>query len=370
MINKNIIGIIGGGNHVTEHFKTNNKKCRSSDLMITHGKINTCSWNNNNNNNKRCSKKDRHSKIVTAQGLRDRRMRLSLKVARPFFSLQDMLGFDKASKTVEWLLMNCKQEINELKRSKHLSTTKRSCSGDSYTSECEVVSEIDIISNNTTQVDDHQQGNIGKKEKRVRRSRKPPTFHPLAKESRAKARARARERTIGKIWNRSIPTMQYHPQGNNDYLHNNLNQLRSSTCSFEFEAADESGSQSHDMKSSLEVVAEVEEPSSHSLEESIVITSNSSVSHQIFNYHQEIRTSQGLNLNNNNNNNNSSSFAENWDIDDASPNSSFCATSTGNVNDPISSPFSLTTSDARLPSQFIDFQFFDKPWQTYNNESP
>ncbi|CAA6664299.1 unnamed protein product [Spirodela intermedia] len=50
------------------------------------------------------SKKDRHSKIFTAQGPRDRRMRLSLDVARRFFDLQDMLGFDKASNTVDWLM--------------------------------------------------------------------------------------------------------------------------------------------------------------------------------------------------------------------------------------------------------------------------
>jgi hypothetical protein len=52
---------------------------------------------------KRPFRTDRHSKIRTAQGVRDRRMRLSLDVARDFFALQDRLGFDKASKTVDWL---------------------------------------------------------------------------------------------------------------------------------------------------------------------------------------------------------------------------------------------------------------------------
>jgi hypothetical protein len=47
---------------------------------------------------------DWHSKIRTAQGVRDRRMRLSVGVTREFFALQDRLGFDKASKTVNWLL--------------------------------------------------------------------------------------------------------------------------------------------------------------------------------------------------------------------------------------------------------------------------
>jgi hypothetical protein len=31
-------------------------------------------------------------------------MRLSVGVAREFFALQDRLGFDKANKTVNWLL--------------------------------------------------------------------------------------------------------------------------------------------------------------------------------------------------------------------------------------------------------------------------
>ncbi|KAG8047336.1 hypothetical protein GUJ93_ZPchr0008g12954 [Zizania palustris] len=57
---------------------------------------------------------DRHSKIRTAQGVRDRRMRLSVGVARDFFALQDKLGFDKASKTVDWLLTQSKQAIDRL----------------------------------------------------------------------------------------------------------------------------------------------------------------------------------------------------------------------------------------------------------------
>ncbi|KAK4376497.1 hypothetical protein RND71_002793 [Anisodus tanguticus] len=63
---------------------------------------------------RRKGKKDRHSKICTAQGVRDRRMRLSLQIARKFFDLQDMLGFDKASKTIEWLFSKSKNAIKEL----------------------------------------------------------------------------------------------------------------------------------------------------------------------------------------------------------------------------------------------------------------
>jgi len=63
---------------------------------------------------KRPFRTDRHSKIRTAQGVRDRRMRLSVGVAREFFALQDRLGFDKASKTLNWLLTQSKPAIDRL----------------------------------------------------------------------------------------------------------------------------------------------------------------------------------------------------------------------------------------------------------------
>ncbi|XP_022735177.1 transcription factor TCP18-like [Durio zibethinus] len=144
------------------------------------------------------SKRDRHSKINTANGPRDRRVRLSLDVARDFFGLQDMLGYNKASRTVEWLLIRAKPEINNLARSQ-LSQMNNSCSvaaakSPSSTSEAEVASEIDkaaiqgSISN----------GKPSSKEKKVRQPRKT-TFRPLARDLREKARARAKARTKEKI---------------------------------------------------------------------------------------------------------------------------------------------------------------------------
>ncbi|XP_039000825.1 transcription factor TCP1-like [Hibiscus syriacus] len=47
---------------------------------------------------KKALKKDRHSKICTAKGVRDRRVRLSIEIARDFFDLQDMLGLIKLAK--------------------------------------------------------------------------------------------------------------------------------------------------------------------------------------------------------------------------------------------------------------------------------
>ncbi|KAL1564919.1 transcription factor TCP2-like [Salvia divinorum] len=95
----------------------------------------------------RTGKKDRHSKICTAQGIRDRRMRLSLQVARKFFDLQDMLGYDKASKTIEWLLSKSKKAMKELTkdvgvRGNSVSITNSDGKSESFASESEVVSGI------------------------------------------------------------------------------------------------------------------------------------------------------------------------------------------------------------------------------------
>nr|ABI24156.1 TB1-2 protein [Phyllostachys praecox] len=146
----------------------------------------------------RAARKDRHSKICTAGGMRDRRMRLSLDVARKFFALQDMLGFDKASKTVQWLLNMSKSAIREIMT-------------DEASSECEEdgsssLSVVDGKHKPPAEVGgrerkgDHSEG---KKPARARKaattpkpSRKLGNAHPVPdKESRAKARERARERT-------------------------------------------------------------------------------------------------------------------------------------------------------------------------------
>ncbi|KAK3149589.1 hypothetical protein QOZ80_3AG0219550 [Eleusine coracana subsp. coracana] len=154
------------------------------------------------------SRKDRHSKICTAGGMRDRRMRLSLDVARKFFALQDMLGFDKASKTVQWLLNTSKAAIQEIMT-------------DDALSECveeDGSSSLSVVDGKPNPVEDllggggdqQEKGNNnngcgreGKKPAKARRAtatpkppRKSANAHPvLDKETRAKARERARERT-------------------------------------------------------------------------------------------------------------------------------------------------------------------------------
>nr|XP_011467828.1 PREDICTED: transcription factor CYCLOIDEA [Fragaria vesca subsp. vesca] len=146
-------------------------------------------------------KKDRHSKIFTAQGFRDRRVRLSINVAREFFDLQDLLGFDKASTTLEWLLRKSKNAIKDLEKSK----CKNSFSSSS-TSECDVVLEDNL-------------------DKRMRKMKE-----------RAKARARARERTREKMCgiSKRSPQICSHLRLFNDLEPADMNQERGSTVLTEY----------------------------------------------------------------------------------------------------------------------------------------
>ncbi|XAR63885.1 hypothetical protein NMG60_11024027 [Bertholletia excelsa] len=158
---------------------------------------------------KRTPKKDRHSKIQTAHGPRDRRMRLSLGVAREFFNLQDLLKFDKASKTVEWLLIQSRPAIKQLRKGlidphlKHSNSSVVDANSASSISECEVVSSgsiDDSCPELIRTVKGRTSTNSSAKAKKLksgsgRASRKSAFHHPFAKESREKARARARERT-------------------------------------------------------------------------------------------------------------------------------------------------------------------------------
>ncbi|KAK4777416.1 hypothetical protein SAY87_017603 [Trapa incisa] len=59
-------------------------------------------------------RKDRHSKVYTAKGIRDRRVRLSAHTAILFYDVQDRLGYDRPSKAVDWLIRNAKDAIDKL----------------------------------------------------------------------------------------------------------------------------------------------------------------------------------------------------------------------------------------------------------------
>ncbi|XP_047331967.1 transcription factor TCP18-like [Impatiens glandulifera] len=149
----------------------------------------------------RSLKKDRHSKINTAKGPRDRRMRLSLDIARKFFDLQDLLGFDKASKTIEWLLLKSTAAIHEVSAN-HSSTSES----------CEVVSGMDVSSlddgNRQKQQKQKQKqllkekgskgtgsGNVSRERIKTHAFSRKSAYDPMAKESRKAARERAKERT-------------------------------------------------------------------------------------------------------------------------------------------------------------------------------
>ncbi|XP_055830678.1 transcription factor CYCLOIDEA-like [Solanum dulcamara] len=175
----------------------------SSRISIDSGRI--------SKKNKRSSNKDRHSKINTARGPRDRRMRLSLDAARKFFRLQDLLGFDKASKTVEWLLNKSGSAIEGLvakgndaqvthinKQTSCNTTTTTTgigaiCASNSISESCEVISGTDETSSNDKNKETAKDEK--KKKKKNFNTARRAAFEPLTKESRDQARARARERT-------------------------------------------------------------------------------------------------------------------------------------------------------------------------------
>lgn len=173
--------------------------------------------NSNRKNGRSCTKrrgkKDRHSKIYTAQGPRDRRMRLSLQIARKFFDLQDMLGFDKASQTIEWLLLNSNSAIKDLKQT-YFSNNSGVSHGSVYSGQSsEVVSEI----NNQDQEQEEAGGFTGSfKDKKGRQLR------TVGREARDRARARARQRTLLKNTSFLQPpiNLDHHLSGNNNNNNN------------------------------------------------------------------------------------------------------------------------------------------------------
>ncbi|KAL0000223.1 hypothetical protein SO802_019825 [Lithocarpus litseifolius] len=206
---------------------------------------------------KRTGKKDRHSKICTAQGPRDRRMRLSLQIARKFFDLQDMLGFDKASKTIEWLFSKSKTAIKELTESTMSQVKQFSCS-DVAKSTVSFTSESEVVSENLEIVDD---GEFVNRLARVKKNRK---IHRVARDSRDKARERARERTREKMIIRELQKSKQSSEASPS----NLGQVWSSTP---LETGEKACFCSQEMKSSLRMMPEVEEPSNnnHLLEHQI-----------------------------------------------------------------------------------------------------
>ncbi|PWA95396.1 BRANCHED1A isoform 1 [Artemisia annua] len=181
-------------NNIHVQSTMNNSSCNNGRFISLDG-------GNRGLTDKRSPKKDRHSKINTARGPRDRRMRLSLDVAKKFFKLQDMLEFDKASNTIEWLITKSKPAIRDL-LSEHLN---QSCSlmgvsnSASSASECEVLSGLNDDQSTDKTVEDQGIAVNKEKQKHDKVVRRSVYIDPsLAKETREKARVRARKRTAEK----------------------------------------------------------------------------------------------------------------------------------------------------------------------------
>nr|AXM05007.1 cycloidea-like protein [Lapsanastrum apogonoides] len=155
----------------------------------------------------RKKKKDHHSKIYTAQGPRDRRVRLSIDVARKFFYLQDLLGFDKASKTLDWLFNKSKIPIDELIREKkHMSMLSPTVTDESEVFFLEslkdqgsVDEEEEDDDNNKGQKRKSSMTSTSNRKLRNDTSRKHKSGEVYVNQSRVEARERARERTKEKL---------------------------------------------------------------------------------------------------------------------------------------------------------------------------
>lgn len=93
---------------------------RKSSKIITPSSSSSRQWSSSFKNPRivRVSRtfggKDRHSKVCTVRGLRDRRIRLSVPTAIQLYDLQDRLGLTQPSKVIDWLIDATKHEIDKL----------------------------------------------------------------------------------------------------------------------------------------------------------------------------------------------------------------------------------------------------------------
>nr|AXM04972.1 cycloidea-like protein [Adenocaulon himalaicum] len=140
------------------------------------------------------SKKDGHSKIYTARGLRDRRVRLSIGIARKFFCIQDSLGFDKASKTLDWLFNKSKRAIKELVEEK-----KHSSSRSSTVTEVSFLETIELDGSDEEEDKGQKKKSVLKSVEGKGKKTRKSDMNLARDQSRAEARARARERTREKM---------------------------------------------------------------------------------------------------------------------------------------------------------------------------
>ncbi|KAL3522736.1 hypothetical protein ACH5RR_015570 [Cinchona calisaya] len=151
--------------------------------------------------------KDRHSKVWTSKGLRDRRVRLSVNTAIQFYDLQDRLRYDQPSKAVEWLLKAAANSIAELPSintsfpdtPQQLSDEKRSSAGTEHgfdSAEIEMEGELQYQQQQQQQ---QQHGTFSKSAcSSTSETSKGSGLSLSRSESRIKARERARGRALEK----------------------------------------------------------------------------------------------------------------------------------------------------------------------------
>ncbi|CAH8302089.1 unnamed protein product [Eruca vesicaria subsp. sativa] len=195
---------------------------------------------------------DRHSKIKTAKGTRDRRMRLSLDVAKELFGLQDMLGLDKASKAVEWLLTQAKPEIikianslsnqfNHGRFSSFEESQPRPALGLMETSsdlfELTSIWTVEDRGSNTNMTVTRENDVDGRSVRGKRRMLQPrtPILKKLSKDARAKARERAKGRTKEKMMKRIaqvnvVVEGEAHKHHHEIVLKNNKSNVKATPC--------------------------------------------------------------------------------------------------------------------------------------------
>ncbi|XP_044467898.1 transcription factor DICHOTOMA-like [Mangifera indica] len=253
------------------------------------------------------ARKDRHSKIYTAQGYRDRRVRLSIEIAREFFDLQDMLGFDKASKTLEWLLMKSRNAIQELEM------MKKNNNEDMERTVSKSKTPVGVSEENQTEM-----------------ATQKDAFHQLIpKESRDKKRARARQRTKEKMCTTKINEGK---EGSNTSSQI-LIQSRSFT---QFKACESNMESSEDAPENLATV----------LEDSIALKTNMNLSSIIASQQSPGMSKESANCSTNNYNHN---LTQNLDISSAIPHSTFCAITNMNLS--------------------AGLYLYGKNWEAYSRES-
>jgi len=178
--------------------------------------------------------KDRHSKVMTSKGLRDRRVRLSVTTAIQFYDLQDRLGYDQPSKAVEWLIKSASDAISELP-----SLNNSLFSGDTPNNNNNQPSEQGVDSVHDAEMvvengeNNYQSQNLSLSKSGCSSTSETSKGSGLSlsrsdvRVSRVKARERARERTA-KEKDKEIN----HESHNTHQHHNNVNSSISQTASF------------------------------------------------------------------------------------------------------------------------------------------